>query len=123
MAAVSAIAWDIQASVSPSGYYHEQLRLVEEHVPPAEAVCAFQSGTIGYFRDRVVNLDGKVNGEALRRRGDLQAYVAERGVNWFCDWGSWFAGPGAPPGVWLPVATRGAFTLCRRASSPSGSMR
>ena len=68
MAAVSAIAWDIQASVLPSGYYHEQLRLIEDHVPPTDAVSAFQSGTIGYFRDRVVNLDGKVNGETLRRR-------------------------------------------------------
>ncbi len=123
MAAVSAIAWDIQASVLPSGYYHEQLRLIEDHVPPTDAVSAFQSGTIGYFRDRVVNLDGKVNGESLRRRGDLQAYVAERGVNWFCDWEGRFAGPASPPGVWLPVATRGAFVLYRRASPTSGSTR
>ena len=123
LAAVSAIAWDIQARVSPSGYYHEQLRLIEDHVPPAEAVGAFQSGTIGYFRDRVVNLDGKVNGEALRRRGDLQAWLAERGVNWFCDWEGQFAGRGSPPGIWLPVATRGAFALYRRASPISESLR
>jgi hypothetical protein len=123
MAAASAMAWDIQARVSPSGYYHEQLRLIEERVPPADMVCAFQSGTIGYFRDRVVNLDGKVNGETLRRRGDLQAYVAQRGVNWFCDWEGQFAGRGSPPGIWVPVATRGAFALYRRAGPTSESLR
>ena len=122
-AIVSAALWDVQAGASRNGYYHEQLRLIEAHVPPAAAVSAFQSGTIGYFRDRVVNLDGKVNGEALRRRGDLQAYVAGRGVDWFCDWVGPFAGPGSPPGVWLPVATRGAFVLYRRAVPTSGSTR
>jgi hypothetical protein len=114
MAAVSAMAWDFQLGASRSGFYHDQLRLIEDHVPPADAVGAFQSGTIGYFRDRVLNLDGKVNPDALRRRGDSQAYVEERGVNWFCDWEGPFAGPGSPPGVWLPVATRGAFVLYRR---------
>ena len=123
MAALSAIAWDFQLGASRSGYYDEQLRLIEDHVPPADAVGAFQSGTIGYFRDRVLNLDGKVNAEALRRRGDSQAYVAERGVNWFCDREGSFAGSGSPPGVWLPVATRGSFALYRRASPTSESTR
>jgi hypothetical protein len=120
-AIVSAASWNVQAGASRNGFYHEQLRLIEDHVPPADAVGAFQSGTIGYFRDRVLNLDGKVNGEALRRRGDSQAYVAERGVNWFCDWEGPFAGSGSPPGVWLPVATRGAFVLYRRGRSPTAS--
>ena len=123
VAAVSAAAWDIQAISSASGYYHDQLRLVEDRVPPGDAVGAFQSGTIGYFRDRVVNLDGKVNADALRRRDDLQAYVAERGVNWFCDWEGSFAGAGSPPGVWLPVATRGVFAVYRRANLTDGYSR
>ncbi len=123
MAAVSAISWDVQAGASRSGYYDDQLRLIEDHVPSADAVSAFQSGTIGYFRDRVLNLDGKVNAEALRRRSDSQAYVAERGVDWFCDWEGPFAGAGSPPGVWVPVATRGSFALYRRASPTSGSTR
>jgi hypothetical protein len=122
-AIVSAVAWNVQAGASRNGYYHEQLRLIEAHVPEPDAVSAFQSGTIGYFRDRVVNLDGKVNWEALRRRGDSQAYVAERGVNWFCDWDGPFAGSGSPPGVWIPVATRGAFVLYRRGSPTASSPR
>ncbi|MBM3474631.1 MAG: glycosyltransferase family 39 protein, partial [Armatimonadetes bacterium] len=66
--------------------YVAQLPLVRAHVPEGEAVGAGQSGTLGYFRDRVLNLDGKVNPEALRYQGRIREYLQERNVRWFCDW-------------------------------------
>jgi hypothetical protein len=67
-------------------FVRRQLTLVESRVPPEEWVAALQTGTLGYFRDRVLNLDGKVNPEALRRRHDIWRYLDEQGVRWLCDW-------------------------------------
>ena len=67
--------------------YLAQLALVEEYVPAKENVAAYQSGTLGYFRERVINLDGKVNAEALSRQNDIGDYLKERNVNWICDAG------------------------------------
>ena len=52
-------------------------------------VGARQTGTLGYFRPRVVNLDGKVNGDALRARaaGRLRAYLDAAGVDVVVDAG------------------------------------
>lgn len=69
-----------------SPHYHDQLALVQEHVPEDSYVGAFQSGTLGYFRERVVNLDGKVNPEALRYRSNMQVYLDRRGIVWLCGW-------------------------------------
>jgi hypothetical protein len=67
-------------------FVRRQLTLVESRVPPEEWVAALQTGTLGYFRDRVLNLDGKVNPQALRRRHDIWRYLDEQGVRWLCDW-------------------------------------
>ena len=40
----------------------------ERHVPSQTWVAAVQTGTLGFFHDRTVNLDGKVNPEALAMR-------------------------------------------------------
>jgi hypothetical protein len=66
--------------------YHDQVALVREHVPPGDEVAAGQSGTLGFFRDRVVNVDGKVNRAALAYQTHMWDYLRERGVKWFVDW-------------------------------------
>lgn len=63
----------------------EQLDLVRAHVPSADVVGAGQSGTLGYFRPRVVNLDGKVNAEALAYQERMVEYLERREIRWVCD--------------------------------------
>jgi hypothetical protein len=99
--------------------YTDQLPLVEQHVPPQECVAALQSGTLGYFRDCVVNLDGKVNPAALAHRGDIWRYLDDRGVRWLCDWPLLFREYfGSRPDLqgWEAVETRNKFVLYRRRS-------
>jgi hypothetical protein len=54
----------------------------------ARRVGAFQSGVIGYFHDGTVNLDGKVNGAALRasKAGRLGEYVDDVRIDVLIDW-------------------------------------
>jgi hypothetical protein len=66
--------------------YTDQLRLVKQYVPDEEYVAAANSGTLGYFRDRVVNLDGKVNPDALKFKNKIGVYLKEREIPWLCDW-------------------------------------
>lgn len=66
--------------------YHDQVALVRDHVPPTDEVAAGQSGTLGFFRDRVVNVDGKVNRAALAHQAHMWDYLRDRGVKWFVDW-------------------------------------
>ena len=51
-------------------------------------VGAFQSGVIGYFNENVLNLDGKVNSDALwaRRSGTLVEYLDRARVDVLIDW-------------------------------------
>lgn len=66
--------------------YLSQVALVDMFVSRFDTVAAGQSGTLGFFRPRVVNLDGKVNVEAIARQRSMVDYLRERGVRWFCDW-------------------------------------
>jgi hypothetical protein len=65
--------------------HHTQVELANRVVPANERIGATQTGTLGYFREGVVNLDGKVNEEALRRRSDLERYCHEEGIRWLVD--------------------------------------
>jgi hypothetical protein len=115
LALASVSGWVFQAGVTHNPFYDQQLSLIEQHVPAGEMVAAFQSGTIGYFRDGVVNLDGKVNVEAHRERerGNLRGYLVQRGVRWYCDQGAGFYDETADE--WTVVARQGGFVLCHRA--------
>jgi hypothetical protein len=98
-------------------FVRRQLTLVERWVPPNEWVAALQTGTLGYFRDRVLNLDGKVNPEALHRRRDIWRYLDEQGIRWICDWPEiflpFFGGRPEDQG-WEAVERSGKFVLYRR---------
>lgn len=98
-------------------FYADQATLIHAYVPDSEWVAAGQTGTLGYFRPRVLNLDGKVNPGAWAARADIPGYLARERVRWFCDW-PWFIdhwfGPDPAARGWAPVARRGAFVLYRR---------
>lgn len=55
-------------------------------------VGAFQSGVAGFFNPNVVNLDGKVNHEALRFQQDdaLHHYIDQEGIEVLIDWPVFF---------------------------------
>lgn len=61
------------------------VKWAKQHVSEAEWVASLQTGYLGYFHDRTINLDGKVNPEALaaRRQGEdeLAKYVINKRIN------------------------------------------
>jgi hypothetical protein len=71
---------------NPNAVYFEQVDLVRRYVPAEDKVAAGQSGTLGFFRDKVVNTDGKVNLAALAFRGHIWDLLARDGVRWYADW-------------------------------------
>ena len=66
--------------------YHDQIALVRQYVPDGDFVAAGQSGTLGFFRHRVINADGKVNSSALAWQDRMWEYLRRRDVKWFVDW-------------------------------------
>ncbi|MBL8701445.1 MAG: hypothetical protein JNK67_23910 [Alphaproteobacteria bacterium] len=125
--ALIALAWNGVGLFGQSDY-RDQVALVNDVVPPGETVAAGQSGTLGFFRAHVVNLDGKVNRDAIGQQGRSIDYLRERGVRWFCDWPHYarkYLGvaldpvtglPGAEGNGWRLVAVRGYFFLYEDAS-------
>jgi hypothetical protein len=78
-----------------NGTQHMHFHVVEwvsENVPTGSWVAAPQTGTLGYFHDRTINLDGKVNPEALVARGyggepnRIPQYVIEKNIDYLADW-------------------------------------
>lgn len=65
-----------------------QVRWVRENVPDDVWIAAVQTGTLGFYHDRTINLDGKVNAEALDARIDdrIHAYTASCGAEYIIDW-------------------------------------
>jgi hypothetical protein len=95
--------------VEADGREHRRaLELVLAHVPADDFVASGQSGMLGYFRDRVVNCDGKVNPEVHAYRGRLQAYLDERRIDWWISWSV------LPHAKWNLVEQVGRWKLYRR---------
>lgn len=61
---------------------------VAANVPDDVWVAAIQTGTLGFFHDRTLNLDGKVNPRALEAKlaGRTQEYVLETPAQYLVDW-------------------------------------
>lgn len=61
---------------------------VAANVRDDEWVGATQTGTLGFFHDRTINLDGKVNPEALeaRLKGKVLDYVVRSEIRYLVDW-------------------------------------
>jgi hypothetical protein len=74
-----------------------------EHVRPGCRVGAIESGTLLYFRDNTLNLDGKVNPAVLRARvnGTLGRYLDRAGVDVLIDFPRALrVGMGPRPSAW-----------------------
>ena len=96
-------------------WHRDQLSLVRQHVPQHEVVAAFQTGTLGFFRERVVNLDGKVNPIALEYQGKYEDLLRKQNIQWVCDW-KWLVKEGIIPSnsttnAWEFIDARGDFVL------------
>lgn len=112
----------LDAGSYQSAFINDQLALVRSQVPDSASVAAFQTGTLGYFRDRVVNLDGKVNPEAIQNRSNLLAYVERQGVRWMCDEEAGIEGTFPRDTLrihgWKLVGKKGNFVLYWREAQP-----
>lgn len=79
---------------------HKQVvEWVRGNAGPADWVAAVQTGTLGYFHDRTLNLDGKVNPAALRellRRGHIFEYVSASNARFIADWNGLSDWPKSP---------------------------
>ena len=71
-------------------HMHKQVvEWVNANADPSDWVAAVQTGTLGYFHDRTLNLDGKVNPAALRElleHGHVLDYVSGTSVRYIADW-------------------------------------
>lgn len=113
IALLSVAGFHLQRGVAKSPFYNDQLQLILSNVPAGDVVGAGQSGTIGYFRERVVNLDGKVNSAAIPFRDRMWVYLEQQHIEWFCDWTTKWLGPDPAAHGWQFVAKRGDFLLYR----------
>jgi flagellar biosynthesis protein FliQ len=82
------LLWLSLPGVSNQGHF-QVVEWVQENVPEDTWVGAVQTGTLGYWHDRTINLDGKVNPEALAARsehGTVLHYVVESEIDYVVDW-------------------------------------
>lgn len=88
-------------------HQHQQVvDWVKNNVPEDQWVGAIQTGTLGYFHDKSINLDGKVNPNALKashgeafcppgqpqKENCLMEYIVQSEINYLVDWqgiGTW----------------------------------
>lgn len=73
---------------SPVYHFYDVAEWVGNNTSEHETIGVFQGGAIGYFSNRrVVNLDGKVNGDALHalQQGKISDYIQQAGINVVID--------------------------------------
>ena len=73
------------------GSAHDHLQVkqwVDTNVPEKAWIGAVQSGVLGFFHDRTINLDGKVNPYALAAQFEqrIAAYIVETPIEYLADW-------------------------------------
>ena len=68
--------------------HFQVIRWVEGNVGEDEWVGAIQTGTLGFFHDRTLNLDGKVNLEAYQAHvdGTIGSYIVASPIRYLADW-------------------------------------
>ncbi len=89
LAAVLAIA--LNARIYRNGTKHHHFQVVDwvrDNVPETTWAGATQTGTLGYYHDYTINLDGKVNPTAFeyRKQGRIPEYCVKVGVEYIVDW-------------------------------------
>lgn len=85
------VVFGLNARLYVKGTDHLHFQIVEwvdENVPSDTWVGAVQTGTLGYFHDRTINLDGKVNPYALeaKLRDALPQYILDTPIVYLVDW-------------------------------------
>lgn len=80
--------WGSQPYLGSFHYHWQVVEWINKHLPENAWAGALQSGTLGYFHDRTVNLDGKVNPEALlaRQTNKLPEYIQQKQLEYIIDW-------------------------------------
>jgi hypothetical protein len=86
-------------------------------------IGAFQSGTLGYFLDNVVNLDGKCNVDALKAvtTGKAMDYMLAQDLKYIADWPDLIAlycGRAEFLRYYEPAFRIGAHVIYRRRANP-----
>jgi len=83
----------LQWRIYDRGDAHQHFQVVnwvQKHVPEDTWIGAIQTGTLGYYHDRTVNLDGKVNPDALAARlqgdGAVIRYLDSIELQYVADW-------------------------------------
>ena len=73
-----------------TSHMHKQVVVwAQTHLSDEDWVGAPQTGTLGFFHDRTINLDGKVNPDALRslqNDGHILNYVLASPIQYVIDW-------------------------------------
>jgi len=99
---------------------------VKEHVPKEARIGSFNSGILAYYcPQRVINLDGVVNGSAFRavREGKIFSYVREQGIGYIVEsplslqFRS-FQSAGDPPPSLKPLHAEGNYPEAARRNNP-----
>ena len=83
--------WQRGYALGTAQEHENVVRWVTANVPDSVWVGAIQSGTLGYFHDRTINLDGKVNAAALMAKiqhGDVLDYAIHSPIEYIADWSS-----------------------------------
>lgn len=100
-AALLIIGLNVRQYLRMQRHLHFQcVEWVADNVAPDTWIGAVQTGTIGFFHDRTINLDGKVNPFALQHQlsRTVPSYVVEETdityiVDWFGLAGTWIEMP------------------------------
>jgi len=91
-ASVAIVAVGLNGMLYRNGLHHEHFQVVDwvkAHVPAQTWVGAIQTGTLGFFHDKTINLDGKVSPDALRAKlneGDAIPYILRSEIKYLVDW-------------------------------------
>jgi len=89
--ALACAALVCHARTYANGETHQHFQVVEwveRNVSDETWVGGIQTGTLGFFHDHTINLDGKVNAEALaaRKLDRIGEYVAATPIAYLVDW-------------------------------------
>lgn len=89
LCALACIALNVRIYAKGDEHLHFQVvNWVKANVPETTWVAATQTGTLGYYHDRTINLDGKVDPNALAARTEdrIPQYLIEKNVEYIADW-------------------------------------
>ena len=121
------IAFNLRIYRNGRNHLHSQVvAWVDENVPEDVYVGATQTGTLGYYHDRTINLDGKVNPIAFeyRKQQRIAEYARTANVQYIVDWvghAAWAKLPEFAPYYELIVEDRDKNLAVLQLKQPEGS--